>query len=283
MWRIAPIYYFWIAVSIAVGFAPLAVNPESMVAVDARNIWMHALFLGFLDYKITNSLLGVEWSISIEVFWYIFAPLMLFFIRGRISVAVAVAGSFYWYWKFAQDPTYLPWEADNLGLGMHWSPFAYIASYCLGIGAFRLRALMPGIRRHANAAFIVVILLCAVFVSNRAAMLKITYDEVLFSSLITSILIVFGSQSSALFRWFFGNKVAVFMGTISYGIYLPQFLLLALLKSFLPADTFMIFLALCASSVVVSYVVYRLIEQPTLNFGTSLGKRLAFTRALQTP
>jgi peptidoglycan/LPS O-acetylase OafA/YrhL len=246
---------------------------------------MHLSFMSFMDYKITNSILGVEWSISIEVFWYILAPLMLFFIRGRVLVAVAVATSFYWFWKFTEYPTYLPWlpvtwVQDNydLGLGMHWSPLPYVASYCLGIGAFRLREAMPDVRRYGNAAFVVVMLVCAAFLTFHNVVIKFVYHDILFSSLMTAILIVFGSQSAALYRWAFSNRIMVFLGTISYGIYLPQFLLLSVLKPFLPAGSLVIFLALCISSVMVSYVVYRLIEQPLLNFGTSLGKRIPFRR-----
>ena len=72
MWRIAPIYYFWLAVAIFSEFSPISGNfgggTSMPSSIDARNIWMHLSFMSFMDYKITNSILGVEWSISIEVF-----------------------------------------------------------------------------------------------------------------------------------------------------------------------------------------------------------------------
>ncbi len=43
---------------------------------------MHFAFVSFLDYRIANSLIGVEWTIPVEVFWYIFLPFLLPFAQG---------------------------------------------------------------------------------------------------------------------------------------------------------------------------------------------------------
>ena len=96
--------------------------------------------------------------------------------------------------------------------------------------------------------------------------------------MMTAVLIVFGSQSAALYRWVLGNRLMVFLGTISYGIYLPQFLLLAVLKLYLLPGSFELFAALCVLSVIVSYAAYRLIERPLHDFGVSLGKRVTLRR-----
>jgi peptidoglycan/LPS O-acetylase OafA/YrhL len=289
LWRIAPIYYFWLAVAILSGFAPIMGNHGALTSIDARNVWMHLSFLSFMDYRVTNSILGVEWSISIEVFWYVLAPLLLFFIRGRFLVTVAVIVSIYWYWKFIEYPPYLPWlpttwveDKYDVGLAMHWSPLPYVASYCLGIGAFRLRQVMPEIQRHGNTVFVAVTLTCVGFLAYREAVLRLAYDEIVFSSLITATLIVFGSQSAVVYRWVFGNRLMVFLGTISYGVYLPQFLLLEVLKNYLPVNSPQIFFAACVLCTAVSYAGYRLIELPALKFGTSLGEKIGFRRRIKT-
>lgn len=290
LWRVAPIYYFWLVVAFLSGFAPIAGIPGGPTSIDAGNIGMHLGFFSFMNYKITNSMLGVEWSIPIEVFWYVLTPLMMFFIRGRFLVAVAMATSLYWYWKLTEYPPYLPWlpatwVEDNydVGLAMHWSPLPYVASYCLGIGAYRLRQSIPEAQKYGNPVFVLVALLCVAFLTYRGAVLKFVYDEVLFSSLITTMLIVFGSHTALLYRWVFGNRLVVFFGTISYGIYLPQFMLLLLLKNYLPVNSPALFFAVCVLAVAVSYIGYRLIELPTLKFGTLQGNRLTFKRIFGRP
>lgn len=280
LWRIAPIYYFWLAAAILTGFAPIAGNPVGLTEIDAKNIWLHLSFLSFTDYTVTNSILGVEWSISIEVFWYFLALLLLFVMRGKVLVAVAVVASLWAYWRLTEYPTNLPWlpttwvqDKYDIGLAMHWSPLPYVASYCMGIAAFRVRQMLPDLQRYGDAAFIGVAMLCALFFSRREWVLSVAYDEVLFASAVTAGLIVFGGKSSRLYRWIFGSKAAVFLGTISYGVYLPQFLILAVLRWYLPNGSPEIFVAAAVLSVMVFYLMYRLLEVPALRFGTSLGQR----------
>lgn len=44
---------------------------------DAYNLLMHLTFLSAWDTRVANSFLGVEWSIPIEMFWYLALPLLL--------------------------------------------------------------------------------------------------------------------------------------------------------------------------------------------------------------
>lgn len=52
----------------------------------------------------------------------------------------------------------------------------------------------------------------------------------LFFSILTFVLILCGSDSSQFFRWLFANKIVMFLGMISYGIYLCHVPLLVILE-----------------------------------------------------
>lgn len=67
LWRIAPLYYFWLIIMVAFG------NTE----VSLYNFLMHVSFLSFADSTIANSILMVEWSIPVEIVWYIFTPVLV--------------------------------------------------------------------------------------------------------------------------------------------------------------------------------------------------------------
>jgi peptidoglycan/LPS O-acetylase OafA/YrhL len=69
--RIAPLYYFWIAVVLV--FPVL--HPDYWMQyfhakLDFYNMAMHLAFLSAWDRTIANALLTVEWSVSVEMFWY---------------------------------------------------------------------------------------------------------------------------------------------------------------------------------------------------------------------
>lgn len=60
LWRVAPLYYFWLAVSILLGVTATYWQKQFGVGIDVYNLVLHGLFIGWLDYRITNSILGVE-------------------------------------------------------------------------------------------------------------------------------------------------------------------------------------------------------------------------------
>lgn len=147
LWRIAPIYYFWIAVAIALSVTSVAWQQKFNVSVDSYNVLMHLSFLSFLNYRITNSILGVEWSISIEVFWYFLIPALVFAGRSRIVLLVSILASFFIYKYSIEHPEFierpefklLQVRSQDAALAMHWNPVPYAFAYCLGVAAYKLR------------------------------------------------------------------------------------------------------------------------------------------------
>lgn len=262
LWRITPLYYFWIGIAILVGVTATYWQEQFSTSVNAYNLLMHLSFLSFLDYTIANTLLGVEWSIPIEVFWYIIIPFCMQWMISRKQLVIAVLLSYICYKFVVKYPTMLTVPTQDAALAMHWSPIPYVFGFCLGIVAFRLRESGTYFARWGNVALIAAMItfVLAIYSLNPAS--KSTY---VFFSILTFVLILFGSDNSQFFRWLFTNKIVVYLGTISYGIYLchPPLLTMLVRLNLVSADgTGRTFLILSACAISVSTLTYFLVERP---------------------
>ena len=282
LWRIAPLYYFWLAATIFLGVTATYFQKQLNAEIDSYNIFLHVFFLSFLDYRITNSIVGVEWSISIEVFWYFAVPLLLSGGGDKIKTLCILFISFLVYLLSVQFPHVLPIDGENAALAMHWSPTPYLLAYALGITAYRFR----NICRHSNAVGNCVIALSValvgVYVSHPRIILKIFYDEFIFVSLVTTGLIMFGTNKSFIFRFIFTNSAAQFLGVVSYGVYLchlPLLSLIARLDEPILNNLTLLFILLSTLSVFVSTLTYYLFEQKFIFIGKLFGKRVLSSRA----
>lgn len=101
------------------------------------------------------------------------------------------------------------------------------------------------------------------------------FDEFIFISMLTFVLILFGSSKSILLRLVLENKVILFLGTISYGVYLshlPLIELSAKLGITFMGNVTLKFFVIAIAATAVSTLTYYLIEQPSLAFGKALGR-----------
>lgn len=265
MARIAPLYYFWMAAAAAI----------SIEKPSLYNWAMHVSFLSVADYKITNSIIGVEWSIPIEVFWYFLLPFLLKPIfEKRWGIPIAVVVSFFLYKASRIIPEYLPMPPSEAFLAMHWSPLPYVFSYCLGAVAFRIRPILAPLASNLviGSIFILFVLYA---VSSRFA----TYSrasEFFAITVFTFALICLGSAKNVIYQRMFTTKACIFLGTISYGVYLCHLPISGLVTrlGFEPADATLKFLLVSALSVLASLVTYRVIERPFQLLGKRLESRL---------
>lgn len=254
LWRIAPLYYFWIIAAILMGTTTTYWQQKFGVSIDAYNLLMHLSFLSFTDYRIANSILGVEWSIPIEVFWYFLIPLLVIRTRASLAVILLAASTFYLILKT---------HAEGSGaLALHWSPLPYLASYCFGVLAYKLRKHPSGLA--GDMAIISAVALLILY----AAKPHWFVDELLFISAITFAVILFGSERSVLTNAMLNNKPAIFLGTISYGIYLSHMPIIQLLGTSFAATALL--------AIAVSTLTLYLIERP----GMALGRRFKLREKL---
>ncbi|HDL8485689.1 TPA: acyltransferase [Yersinia enterocolitica] len=263
--RIAPLYYFWIIVFITLSPSIGYWGEKYGASLDFYNLAMHFSFLSFADYRVANSILGVEWSLSIEVFWYILVPVIIALMQSKKSIYIMLFLS----WAallltiVALKHYFFPKNNDAL-IAYYWTPLPYLFSYCAGVAAFKVRSARTFSGRYAD----IVLLLSIAFVLLYPVIDKYTSDYLInkyiaFSTL-TMILISVGSKKSFLFRVLLFNRVSVFLGVISYGLYLSHGAVIKFAGPFIHkyiTTNFGWFIAVLSLSIIVSIFTYVLIER----------------------
>lgn len=265
--RIAPLYYFWlIAAASAVGL-----NYWGQVfnqRLGFYNWFMHLSFLGGLDYRVTNSIIGTEWTIHIEVFWYVLIPLLMRPILSiRLGVPISLVISFYVYLLAVYVEQLLPLPPTNAWIAVYWNPLPYLFSFCLGISAYKLRLAAIRPAPH-NLAMTLVLIFTAGYALISAFAESVLINSYIFYSTVTFAIICLGSKENFLCRTIFTNRFTLFLGTISYGIYLSHFPIKEWLlnRTLIVPGTFSAFVAVACAAISISALTYIWIERPFSNW-----------------
>lgn len=264
--RLAPLYYVLIVSAFCLAAIDL-IEPNYWMAkfgssFDAYNLTMHLTFLSFLDYRIASSILGVEWTLPIELFWYLMLPLLVIQIERRsyaalgIVLAIAAVGPLS---KFVISAV-LP---ENSGIATQFMPFQHGLYFALGVAAYYVRK--AGIQGRSTALK---------YVSPAALLFMLIYMSVgdgfvkQVMAVCAATIIVFQRDDSPVTSWLLSCRPILFIGTISYSLYLLHFPVIALLTkvaSWQPGVG--LFIAVCIVSIVASTITYLAIERPTMQLG----------------
>lgn len=265
--RLAPLYYFYLIIFPLIAWLFYNVDYYSITTkFDLYNFLMHLSFLSFLDYRITNSILGVEWSLSIEFFWYLILPVVLKIVSDPKRAVIFILASFVFYQNISilyRFISFIPQE--DLGLAFAWSPVAYIFSYACGVAVYRIRPLIQQTNKKSD-----IIIIFAIMMILTKALLDIpVLDNYLLFSIISTMLILGCKNESILCKFLFSNRYAVFIGLISYGIYLSHACInFAVIKTsfFNQFQGLYRFIIISCSAIIISILTYYLIEIPGQKF-----------------
>jgi peptidoglycan/LPS O-acetylase OafA/YrhL len=268
--RIAPLYYFCILVVLMV---PVLHQDYWMqyfhAKLDFYDIAMHLTFLSGWDRSIANSLLSVEWSVSVEMFWYCVLPVLVLLVH-RLTGVIVTALSIGLYVLLLQYGAQI-FGGEDWGLSVQWLPLTYAASFALGVWAHDLRGrTADGLRPALLAAGIILLALYPLLPSRLAA---IFVSEFICVSLATFLLLLGGSKESVLSRALFENSIAQHVGIVSYGVYLCHMSLLVLFTRLgfpILEQPFLRFSFAWALAVVVSTILHQFIERPGMRLGQVL-------------
>ena len=249
----------------------LAAGGLFSVHLDLYNIFMHLSFLSFLDYRIANNILGVEWSIPIEVSWYLLLPLVLlrwYNYRDLVigCVALLICGAAL---RLLLHFTI----GKGGGLAAHYMPVRHGAFFLLGVIAYKLRKEGGLLDDRISALIATGALLLIPLVM--ASGLRLSGEAI---ALAAAALIAFYRDSAVLPRTALSNKVVLFLGTISYSFYLLHVLVLGLattsMAAFVPKSGLTTFVSVALMTAALSTATYLLIERPINWFGRLLASRL---------
>jgi peptidoglycan/LPS O-acetylase OafA/YrhL len=251
-------------------------------ASETHSFWQHLLahvtmFQGLLpDQALDQSattLLGPAWSISLEWQFYLLAPLILLTLlssRSWMVTVLALLGLYLFIHGYLGSypiPSTLP---------------AMLGYFLIGM-VFRLYLQVPPLSQEERGlsvvSFAILFIVLCLYNSGALMIWSVAFGLILFQG------------SFPRFRKVFTNRVSLFLGRISYPIYLvhgPVFVLVAFFALRLDPkiDQTEILMVLCLSVIGViglAYLVHKAIELPGMRVGSSLADRLGDTRAQSEP
>lgn len=128
--RIAPLLYI---VSIY-GFL-FATSPwryPNYPRFDIPNLIAHFAFLnlGELNFDFQNSLIGVEWTLPIEFFFYLILPFLFIKSKNGLFIFLLLLGSLFLHLR---PDIYNSYKSPHNVVGFHWSLQKYFFVFMLGI------------------------------------------------------------------------------------------------------------------------------------------------------
>ncbi len=275
--RIAPLFYLaMIAYLIGYGFGPRAGAPYGL---NGWHILWTATFLNGWHPEMINSVVPVGWSIAVEMTFYLFAPLLFARIKNIRHALLLVLVALL-LMKLLRDLLFPPLSALYpehqyfVRLYFYLWFFAQLPVFALGIlvyQAFLKTAEKPDRPLGWTLLFVAIFLFVAFLnVSTYANLLPV---HILYG-------IAFGMFTLALAYHpikLLVNPLTVWIGKLSYSVYLVHYGIAVLLWNFLgdkiPAgdvNYFLVFVLLTAITLPVSWLTYTLVEKP----GIRLGKRI---------
>jgi len=277
--RIVPNYFLLLACYGIIWYFGIAAGNHFLTGNNDIPYWsyflmLHNFFMAGVP-SMGNDSLSITWSIGVEEQFYLVFPLLVYFIRDKwlpallvcliVSASIVRAQFDHWIPRYVL----LPARFDGLAMGflVAWlHKHGYLMKY-----RKKLRNLLPWL-------MVVVILTCGYFYwkYDDLGVVKHTLFAIIFSSGLILALIAANSWYGAVLR----NSILMWIGTISYSLYLFHELILGLTHHFIThnenhidslADVGITFLAFFLS-LLCAWGVFKWLEQPMV----LLGKRFKY-------
>lgn len=227
--------------------------------IDMLNLLAHIFYFSPYSINFQNTIIGVEWTIGIEVFFYVLFGLIIHFNilklnnKSLFSVGISLLVLSLSMNLFAKVL-----RLDHLFV--HWLPFKYGYMFFLGGLAYFFR---PQKNNKKNRIFmsdylllvVSLFFLTMVVVSN---FIEISRGIVELYFVVSTFLIIIFFNSSGKFSFILDNKMAIFVGSISYSFYLIHFIVIGVLpKSNIAIFDFVMAFVI---TLMMSFVWYYLFE-----------------------
>jgi peptidoglycan/LPS O-acetylase OafA/YrhL len=273
--RIVPNYYFLIVVFIIILSIPWFAGNYFLSGNNVIPTWsyftmVHNFYMAYFK-NFGNTAMSVTWSIGIEEQFYIIFPFIVYFIKDQwlpfILIAAIIMASFIraTYQNWVPQYVLLPCRMDAISFG---ALVAWI-NYHYDLKALTKKYFLP---------FIVIIAADIII----CAYLFVKYNDLgavknsLFA-LVFAILLIFSlTYADSWYGRFLRNKILVWIGAISYSLYLFHYLILGIFHHLTGNKTgigiynindLVISVIALIVSILFSWLVFKVLETPLVNWG----------------
>jgi peptidoglycan/LPS O-acetylase OafA/YrhL len=230
--------------------------------VSFLNFFSHLIYISPYKLEWQNTIIGIEWTLGIEVFYYFFFALLSYIniIKYKIKNILFTA---FLIFILMLIPQCLKHYYNFNSMFLHWLPFKYSYMFFFGGISYFFRYYHEKNKFLTNLTisnkhlyFIILLFFILIFLSSYFNIYKINLVRT-FLILITTVLITFYKidiKKPKLLE----NKILIYFGSISYSFYLLHFpIILYLPKTGLIFLDFLISLTLCT---ILSTIWYKYLE-----------------------
>lgn len=272
--RIFPLYFLLLGLFVLL--PPVLSLPEpahTWLFSNPHPLWSYATFTQNILMGIRGEYgpnwLGISWSLAVEEQFYLFIPLLVFFFRRRMVVYIFLAAillapllriGFPGFHAFINTP----WRADSL-----------LSGGCLAVlvRSPEVISLIGRYKRYLYVVFVMLLVGAAVMTLHPEGFGRLNHSWL--AGLYSVFVLLAATDANGLIGRALSNKVLVWFGTLSYGIYMFHQAVSGLVHGLLRNDTpsmrslsdagvtalaFLITLSL-------AYVSYKCFEKPILQIG----------------
>jgi peptidoglycan/LPS O-acetylase OafA/YrhL len=273
--RIIPNYYLLIALFAIICSIPFFSSDYFLTGNNVIPIWaylvmLHNIFIAHLQ-NFGNTSVSVTWSIGVEEQFYIVFPLMVYFLKEKwlpwlLVLAIIIAPIVRMqYNNWVPAYVLLPCRMDSIAFG---ALIAYTNHF------HSLSAFVKRYRTVIVFTFVLDVAIC-IFLSARYGDLGIfrnTLFAIVFSTMVVFALVYKNSIYGSILRL----KKLVWIGTISYSLYLFHDMIIGLCRHFLgnlgenaleTGRGGLVTIVALILSTGFSWLVYKRLETPFVNFG----------------
>lgn len=272
LFRIIPLY--WLMILVAGALTINGLLPRNHWAnyfeanLNLYNFFMHFCFLSCLDHTVGTTILGVEWTIPVEMFWYAALPAIIVFAKSRqrliLAIALSVAGI---------GVTQLlakMFVSPDPSLFSKWFPTSHGPYFLMGVLGYQIRQ-SSGTWLHQNATAVLLTAWIATIISVIAG----TSGQGIVFAVATLLTIgLFHADRHPTVAAVVTARPFIFVGSISYSLYLVHFPIILFLQEFADLNEgWTLFAVSYSVSLIISTFTYLTIEYPMNQTGKRFSGR----------
>jgi len=272
--RIAPLYYLVIILLFTFTTGKIFYMQEGTNDISLFNLATHMFFINGFFTSNFNSIIGVEWTIFVEIFFYMILPVIFIYRKYLLKISL-----FLFIIAILNALIMKLYPLNELErIQLYFSPLAWFIVFMLGILIYSyqtmfIKTIFIKFKKHIAVSIVLLFILLSY--------VKLPGNYLIFSILLASFFMLNKYNKIT----FFNNLLLKRIGELSFSIYLIHMPIFALARTEKMGGGLMIFdnqilnyifFTLCLISIIVaiSFILYKYIEQPFMKLGKNYIKEV---------